>query len=92
MMTKGLLATFIGLTAAALAFAAPASAKFNCDEGYKGFMMKLSTHMGTMSETDLSALMRRGLGILDACNAGDNYIPTSAWDAMIDEVTKKEKH
>lgn len=90
-MTRISLTTLFGLAAIALSSATPASAKFNCDEGYKGFMMKLSTHLGGVSETDLSALMRRGLSILDACNAGDNYIPTSAWDAMIDEVVKKEK-
>lgn len=90
-MKKISFATLAALGMAAVALSTPAHAKFNCDEGYKGFMMKFSTHMGGIGETDLSALMRRGLSVLDACNAGDNYIPTSAWDAMIDEVVKKEK-
>ena len=90
-MSKISLATLATVTGLAIAAASPAHAKFNCDEGYKGFMTKVAGKVGTMSETDLSALMRRGLSVLDACNAGDNYIPTSAWDAMIDEITKKEK-
>ena len=70
---------------------APASAKYNCDEGYKGFMMKLSTHVGEIGETDLSALMRRGLSVLDACNAGDNFVPEGAWNQVIFDMEKMTK-
>ena len=75
----------------AVAVSSPASAKYNCDEGYKGFMTKLSTHVNDIGESDLSALMRRGLAVLDACNAGDNFVPEGAWNQVVFDMEKMSK-
>lgn len=75
----------------AVAASSPASAKYNCDEGFKGFMTKLSTHVTEIGETDLSLLMRRGLSVLDACMAGDNFVPEGAWNSVLADMDKMMK-
>jgi len=85
--------TRIPLAALAIAFAAaaaPASAATpDCYGGYKTFMGKIAPLIGKVEDVDLATLMRRGLSVYDACQAGDNFSPYGVWDQIFNEMTRK---
>lgn len=57
-----------------------------CAAGYKNFLGKLSPFVETGGEDELPRLMRRGLGILDACASGDEFAPADNWDNLFTEA------
>jgi hypothetical protein len=84
----------ISLAAIAVVIAAAATpalaAKPDCYGGYKSFLGKVNPYIGQIDDVDLPTLMRRGLGIYDACNAGDNYTPNN-WDELVAQMEKSMK-
>lgn len=87
--------TKISLAALALAFAAAATpalaAKPDCYGGYKAFLGKVNPYIGNIEDVDLPTLMRRGLSVYDACEAGDNFVPEGAWNQVIFDMEKMSK-
>ena len=87
--------TKISLAALAVAFAAFASpafaAKPDCYGGYKTFLGKVGPILGKIEDVDLPTLMRRGLSVYDACEAGDNFVPEGAWNQVIFDMEAKAK-
>lgn len=87
--------TLIALAALSAAVATPAfAAKPDCYGAYKTFMGKAMPLLGQIEDVDLPTLMRRGLSVYDACEAGDNYVPEGAWNqvfADMDKMAQKKK-
>ena len=87
--------TKISLAALAVAFAALSSpafaAKPDCYGGYKEFLGKVNPYIGKIEDVDLPTLMRRGLSVYDACEAGDNFVPAGAWNQVIFDMEAKTK-
>lgn len=84
--------TLAVLLAAASAATTPAfAAKPDCYGAYKAFMGKVSPYLGQVEDVDLPTLMRRGLSVYDACEAGDNFVPEGAWNQVIFDMEKAAK-
>jgi len=83
------------LAALAIGFAAAATpalaAKPDCYGGYKSFLGKVNPYIGKIDDVDLPTLMRRGLSVYDACEAGDNFVPEGAWNQVIFDMEAKAK-
>ena len=80
------------LAVAFAAFSAPAfAAKPDCYGGYKAFLGKVNPYIGKIEDVDLPTLMRRGLSVYDACEAGDNFVPEGAWNQVIFDMEAKSK-
>lgn len=74
---------------AASAAASPAfAAKPDCYGAYKAFMGKVNPYIGQIEDVDLPTLMRRGLSVYDACEAGDNFVPEGAWNQVMFDMEK----
>jgi len=87
-MKKLSLAVLLALSAAA----SPAlAAKPDCYGAYKSFMGKINPYLGQIEDVDLPTLMRRGLSVYDACEAGDNFVPEGAWNQVISDMEKASK-
>lgn len=71
------------VTAVLLQLTTAAEAADKCAAGYKSFMEKISPHIVRVDEAEFPELMRRGLNILDACNAGDKYVPGQSWTDLV---------
>jgi len=54
--------------------------------GYKNSLGKLSPFVETGGEDELPRLMRRGLGILDACASGDEFAPADNSENLFTEA------
>ncbi len=57
-----------------------------CAAEYKNFLGKRSPFVETGGEDELPRLMRRGLGILDACASGDEFAPADIWEKLLTEA------
>jgi hypothetical protein len=74
------------------ALSAPSfAAKPDCYGGYKTFLGKVNPYIGKIEDVDLPTLMRRGLSVYDACEAGDNFVPEGAWNQVIFDMEAKAK-
>jgi hypothetical protein len=84
--------TLAVLAAGIAVISAPAfAAKPDCYGGYKDFLGKVNPFIGQIEDVDLPTLMRRGLSVYDACEAGDNFVPQGAWNQVIFDMEKKAK-
>lgn len=80
------------IVVAIAAMSAPAlAAKPDCYGGYKTFMTKVAPLVGKIEDVDLATLMRRGLSVIDACEAGDNFVPEGAWNQVIFDMEAAAK-
>lgn len=79
---------------AALVFAstAPAhAAAEKCAGGYRDFLSTMSPFVDKMDETEIPVVMRKGIGVFDACTAGDAYAAATSWDEIVKRVQQHVK-
>ena len=79
------------ITAAALVLAAaiPASAKTDCDGGFKTHLTNMSIYVDKMSGYELADVVRKSLDAYDSCKAGDTFSPHGVWDQIIADMKAK---
>ena len=63
----------------------------DCTGGYKTFISKVSPYINKIEDVDLATLMRRGLSVYDACEAGDTFTPHGIWDQIAADMAKMSK-
>jgi hypothetical protein len=77
------------LAVAVMATAAPAFAKTDCDDGFKGHMAKMSIYVNKMSGYELADAVRKSLDAYNSCKAGDSFSPHGVWDQIIADMQAK---
>jgi hypothetical protein len=80
---------FAALAVALIAFAAPAFAKTDCDDGFKNHMGKMSIYVNKMSGYELADAVRKSLDAYNSCKAGDSFSPHGVWDQIIADMEAK---
>lgn len=76
------------MTAVLVQMPGPAGAADRCAAGYKDFIVTVSPYIDRVEDAELPSLMRRGIGILDACNAGDKYAPGASWRDLSEQIAR----
>ena len=62
-----------------------------CTGGYRIFINRISPFVDKSDDEDLATLMRRGLSVFEACEAGDNFSPHDLWHKIAAEMEAKAK-
>jgi hypothetical protein len=63
----------------------------DCFGGYKTFISKVAPYINKVEDADLATLMRRGLSVYDACQAGDTFTAHGIWDQIAADMVKRFK-
>ena len=71
--------------------ASPASAKEDCDAGFKTHMGKMTIFVDKMSGYELADAVRKSLDAYNSCKAGDNFSPHGVWDQVLADMEAKSK-
>ena len=85
---------FITMAAVAGAFmvvAGPASAKYDCDGGFRDHMKKMSIYTDAMSGYELADAVRKSLDAYNSCKSGDGFSPHGVWDQIEADAAEKAK-
>ena len=85
------LLSFAAAIATAAALVSPASAKEDCDGGFKTHMGKMAVYVNNMSGYELADAVRKSLDAYNSCKAGDNFSPHGVWDQIIADMETKSK-
>ena len=83
--------TLAAFAAVLLAGTAPASAKLDCDAGYKDFLTKYAKGIEQMSASWLADAGRKSAEAFAACKAGDEYGPYGVWQNLVAEMDTHTK-
>jgi hypothetical protein len=83
--------TAIASAAALVLIAGPAFAKYDCDEGFKGHMAKMSIFIDKTSGYELADAVRKSLDAYNSCKSGDDFSPHGIWDQIEADMAAKAK-
>lgn len=71
------------------AFATPAFAASDCDDGFKSHLGKMSIYVNKMSGYELADVVRKSLDAYNTCKSGDTFSVHGVWDQIIADMQNK---
>lgn len=77
--------------ALSLVAGAASAAKYDCDNGFKDHMSKMSIYINKESGYELADAVRRSLDAYNSCKSGDGFSPHGVWDNIEKEMADKAK-
>lgn len=80
---------FLACAVALVTVTGPAFAKYDCDNGFKNYMAKMSIYIDKTSGYELSDAVRKSLDAYDSCKAGDDFSPHGVWDKIEQDMAAK---
>jgi hypothetical protein len=81
--------TFVACAVALVSCSGPALAKYDCDNGFKNHMAKMSIYIDKTSGYELADAVRKSVDAYDSCKAGDDFSPHGVWDKIEQDMATK---